>query len=84
MQKLWKVFRGIYRWDHKNFDFDFDNCAMLTNEHIKHNSLEELDRRFMQQIFQKRKMEEEKKAEKRKREQEKYKQRKMKLANLLK
>ena len=85
LQKLWKVFRGIYRWDHKNFDVDFDNCAMLTNEHIKCNNLEELDRRFMQQVFQKRKIEEEKKIEKRKREQEKYKEKKkMKLANLLK
>ena len=25
LQKLWKVFREIYRWSHQNFDIDFDN-----------------------------------------------------------
>ena len=55
LQKLWKLFRGIYRWDHQHFDFDFDNCVMLTNEHIQRNSLEELDRMFTRQIFQKKK-----------------------------
>lgn len=32
---LWAVPRGIYRWDHKHFQTDFENFCLLSNEHIK-------------------------------------------------
>jgi hypothetical protein len=46
MQQLFAIMRGVYRWDHRNFDMDFENCALLTNEHIQNNQLTELDRKF--------------------------------------
>jgi len=42
----WTFLHGVYRWDHANFDVDFENACLLTNELIKHRSLEELDSIF--------------------------------------
>lgn len=42
----WGILRGVYRWDHTNFDTDFQICCLLTNELIHHNQLENLDHEF--------------------------------------
>lgn len=76
MEKLWGCIREIYRWDHDNFDVDFDNCLLLTNEHIKQNQLEEIDRKFHLQVIEDRRMRRERKEQKRKQELELYKQKK--------
>jgi hypothetical protein len=46
MQQLFAIMRSVYRWDHRNFDMNFENRALLTNEHIQNNQLTELDRNF--------------------------------------
>jgi hypothetical protein len=28
MQQLFAIMRGVYRWDHRNFDMDFEDCAL--------------------------------------------------------
>jgi hypothetical protein len=58
--------RGVYRWDHRNFDMDFKNCALLTNEHIHNNQLTELDRKFYLMVTKERTNKKERKNEKRK------------------
>ena len=70
-QKLWKIIRETYRWDHKNFDIDFDNCALLTNEHIKQKDLQEIDKNFALRIAGKRMIDDENNRNK-KAEQENY------------
>lgn len=42
----WGFVRGVYRWDHSNFDMDFENACLLTNELIQHNDLQQLDHDF--------------------------------------
>jgi hypothetical protein len=37
----WHIVSGIYRWDHANFDLDFANMCLLTNERMKGNQLVE-------------------------------------------
>jgi hypothetical protein len=64
--------RGVYRWDHRNFDMDFENCALLTNEHIQSNQLTELDRKFYLMVAKERTD----KNEKRKAQLENFKKRK--------
>lgn len=46
MYKLWGVQRGVYRWDHANFQMDFENMCLLTNEHIAESALFNVDRDF--------------------------------------
>jgi DDE superfamily endonuclease len=43
---LWGILRGVYRWDHKHFDLDYENMCLLTNEHIHDNVLSEIDHKF--------------------------------------
>ncbi len=47
LYKLWGVVRGLYRYDHKHFDIDFDNCVLLTNEHIRAAGLTVEDLNFL-------------------------------------
>ena len=68
--------RDLYSWSHENFDVDFDNCCLLTNTHIKNNSLDEIDKNFLIQAVQKKIVLYEDKEKKRKREKEEYKIRK--------
>ncbi len=83
IKKLWKVLRGVYRWSHENFGVDFDNCCLLTNFHIKNNSLEEIDRTFLLQVYQQKNQINEEKDQKRKKSRKDYKLRKKrKLENL--
>ena len=42
----WGLVHGVYRWDHAHFNYDFRICALLTNELIQHNNLNELDAQF--------------------------------------
>lgn len=42
----WGILHGVYRWDHANFDADFQICALLTNELIQHSQLVNLDAEF--------------------------------------
>jgi hypothetical protein len=73
--------RGVYRWDHRNFDMDFENCALITNEHIHNNQLTELDRKFYLMVAKERTDKKERKNEKRKAQLENFKNRKeLKLA----
>ena len=65
-KKLWKMFREVYRWSHENFDLDFDICALLTNEHIRNNRLEEIDKNFGIQVMQIKIANQEKREKKRK------------------
>lgn len=76
LQKLWKVARETYRWDHSAFDTDSDNMILLTNEHIKAYSLEEEDKQFHKQVLAEKKTNWERKKEKRVRSQQTYLQRK--------
>ena len=46
------LFKGVYHLDHEHFDLDFDNCILLTNEHIQRMNLEEQDLRFFQLFTQ--------------------------------
>jgi hypothetical protein len=80
MQQLFAIMRGVYRWDHRNFDMDFENCALLTNEHIQSNQLAELDRKFYLMVAKER-TDKKEKNEKRKAQLENFKKRKkLKLA----
>mgnify|MGYP001068459656 CR=1 FL=1 len=63
--KLWAIMKGTYRYDRVNFDSDYDNCVLLTNEHIKANNLEESDLRLYRAFLQQRKEAEEKRQQKR-------------------
>jgi hypothetical protein len=72
MYKLWGVIRNIYKWDHDFFDLDFENCAMLTNEHIRANQLTEEDRIFYRKYLSSRVSEAERKQAKRKLSLRKY------------
>ncbi len=73
MQKLWGIFRKVYTLDHDNFDMDFDNCILLTNEDIRNNHpLSEDDRILYQLLTQQRREKREKAIEKRKGQQQKY------------
>jgi len=44
LNQLWGIVRGVYRWDHQNFDLDFQNACLLTNESIKRRELNEQER----------------------------------------
>jgi hypothetical protein len=46
MQKLFAIFREVYRWDHEHFDTDYEIGVLLTNEHIAHTALVEDDQRL--------------------------------------
>lgn len=43
---MWAVVSQQYTLDHEFFDIDFDNCVLLTNEHIHFNKLIEDDMIF--------------------------------------
>lgn len=83
LKKLWKILRDTYSIDHKNFDQDFDNCGMLTNEHIKCNLLSELDQQFEYQLTQSKIRKFKEKVSKRKLEMENYKKNKLMKLNIL-
>jgi hypothetical protein len=68
--------RGVYRWDHTNFDMGFENCALLTNEHIQSNQLTELNRKFSLMVAKEKTDKKERKNEKRKAQLENFKKRK--------
>jgi hypothetical protein len=76
MQQLFAIMRGVYRWDHRNFDMDFENCTLLTNEHIHNNQLTELDGKFYLMVAKERIDKKERKNEKRKAQLENFKKRK--------
>jgi hypothetical protein len=64
MQQLFAIMRGVYRWDYRNFNMDFENCALLTNKHIQSNQLAELDRKFYLMVAKERTDKKERKNEK--------------------
>ncbi len=74
--KLWKVARGVYRWDHRHFDVDIDVCILLTNEHIKRHDLVELDYRLYLGVCEQRAARAEEVLQQRKAVDERYKTRK--------
>ncbi|OAF69515.1 hypothetical protein A3Q56_02685, partial [Intoshia linei] len=43
LKQIFSVFSRIYRYDHQNFDIDFDNAVLLTNEFICKTELTEDD-----------------------------------------
>lgn len=63
---LWQNVGSLYRWDHSNFDMDFENACLLTNEHIKAHNLAELDQEFFFNLLSLRYAEQMEKIEKRK------------------
>lgn len=79
LQSLWGVVRDVYRWDHETFDADVDICIMLTNEHIQHHSLEEIDAQFFRQVAQQRRIVAEEKKRKREAALERYKTKRRRL-----
>lgn len=42
---------GVYKYDHSNFDMDFENCCMLTNEDISASELTLEDGEFYQKFL---------------------------------
>lgn len=72
MYQLWAVLRNVYRWDHSNFDTDFDLAVLLTNEQISHTPLQESDREFYLQVSHSKKLKMEAKKRKRITEQRRY------------
>lgn len=54
MEMLWEVAGGVYRWDHKNFDTHISNTILLTNEHIRHSQLTELDYEYHKKLIEER------------------------------
>lgn len=80
LTKLWKILRGIYRYDHSHFDTDFDNCVLLTNEHIRNHELVEIDRLFYRALISERKRLHEQREEKQKASVSKYREKKRRLA----
>jgi hypothetical protein len=65
MLQSWGIMQERYRWDHANFDVDFQNCALLTNELIRHNNLAELDSEFYHKYLSARRTKSEERARKR-------------------
>jgi len=49
--QLWAVPRNVYRWEHKHLQLDFENFCLLTNTHIKVNTLEGIDFEFYQKLL---------------------------------
>jgi len=56
LTKLWGILSSTYKYDQDHFDIDFNICALLTNEHIKVNQLEEIDREFYLALLEHRKL----------------------------
>jgi hypothetical protein len=82
VKKLWTIAREVYRWDHESFDTDFDNCVLLTNEHITKNLPNDEDALFAKKHTQLHKEKLEKQKQKRKAEISGYKKKKkQKLTN---
>ena len=46
VMKLWGVVENVYRFNHKNFDMDFENACLLTNYHIRDHDLDDEDWKF--------------------------------------
>ena len=46
MQSIWRITAECYRNSHAVFDVDYDNCVLLTNEHIRLNRLNPSDEQF--------------------------------------
>jgi len=76
MQQLFAIMRSVYRWDHRNFGTDFENCALLTNEHIRNNQLTELDQNFYLMVAKERSECRKRNVEKRKAQLKNFKKRK--------
>ena len=57
LTRAWGVMQNVYRWDHANFDIDFENACFLTNELIQQNDLATADavfyRKFLNERVQK-------------------------------
>lgn len=51
MNSLWATIRNCYRWSHEIFDADFENCALLTNQHIDISTLAQHDMLFYRQLI---------------------------------
>ena len=76
MKKLWQIFAQVYRNDHSKFDIDFENCAMLTNEHIRDYQLDDDDLVFFRALHQAKRQDNERKSEKRHRQLGQFQERK--------
>ncbi|OAF66672.1 hypothetical protein A3Q56_05550, partial [Intoshia linei] len=50
LKQAFSVFFGIYRYDHQNFDIDFDNAVLLTNELMCKTGLTEDDQKYQKKI----------------------------------
>jgi hypothetical protein len=56
MWKLWTMLHKPYPYDHQIIDMDYENMALLTNEHIKNtHPLEQADQVFFQAFREERK-----------------------------
>lgn len=72
MQSLWRITAECYRNSHIVFDLDFDNCALLTNEHIRYNQLNPTDEEFSNFVFATRESKRIERERKRRHEYERY------------
>ena len=67
------IFRRVYRFDHDNFDTDFENACLLINEEILVAGLTEDDGKLYQQLLASRVENHNDRVRKRKHKQERYK-----------
>jgi hypothetical protein len=74
--KLFAVFRNVYRYDHSNFDVDFANACLLTNEAIVATELVDEDATLYRQILAQRVEKHSNEVKKRKAAQERWKKNK--------
>ena len=71
MKNLWKITSSMYN-DQTNFDIDFDNCILLTNEHIRFHKLLDEDKVFYYALLNNQYNEQEEKSRKRKQQVKQY------------
>lgn len=48
--RSWGILGDVYKWDHANFDADYDICCLLTNELIRASHLAQQDHDFYLRI----------------------------------
>ncbi|OAF68928.1 hypothetical protein A3Q56_03301 [Intoshia linei] len=53
LKQAFSVFSGIYRYNHQNFDIDFDNTVLLTNELICKTELTDDDQKYQKKLYAK-------------------------------
>ena len=80
MEKLWKITSSVYRFSHEYFDIDYDNCVLLTNEHIREHQLVDADAEYYRFIINSRQEKRTRQVHKRQAELQRYREKKRRLA----